>query len=157
MTRASLAQALPFENASIDVILSNQVIEHLAGTDLFMSEIRRLLRPGGYAVVSTNNLASLHNILALMLGWQPWASHVSDQITGLGNPISPLGRQPGVSGATHLRIFTGRALADLARHHGLRVELQRSAGFYPLAPWAARVANRLLPLWGAYLVQRYAL
>jgi SAM-dependent methyltransferase len=157
VTQANLAEPLPFEDASVDVIHSNQVIEHLAGTDLFMSEIRRLLRPGGYAIVSTNNLASLHNILALMLGWQPWTSHVSDEITGLGNPVGPHGSQEASAGATHLRIFTGRALADLARHHGLRVELQRTSGFYPLAPWAARVANRVFPLWGAYLVQRYAI
>jgi len=157
VTRASLAEVLPFEDASIDVIHSNQVIEHLAGTDLFMREICRLLRPGGYAIVSTNNLSSLHNIFALLLGWQPWANHVSDENVSLGNPIRPLGHLEPVAGRAHLRIFTGRALADLARHHGLRVELQRTVGFYPLPHWAAPVATRLLPLWGAYLVQRYAL
>ncbi len=156
VARASLAEALPYADASVDVIHANQVIEHLAGTDLFMREIRRLLRPGGYAVVSTNNLSSLHNLGALALGWQPWTNHVSDDNPGLGNPFLPLGRHEGAPGQSHLRVFTGRALADLARHHGLRVEVARSAGFYPLPPWAARIANRLMPLWGAYLVQRYA-
>jgi hypothetical protein len=56
----------------------------------------------------------------------------------------------------HLRVFTGRALAELAQLHGLRVELARTAGFYPLPPRAAKVATRVAPRWGAFLVQRYA-
>src|SRR4051812_12803199 len=56
---ADLAAPLTvYEDESFDVIHSNQVIEHLRDTDCFMQEIRRLLRPGGYALVSTNNLSS---------------------------------------------------------------------------------------------------
>jgi SAM-dependent methyltransferase len=157
VARVNLASPLPFEDASFDVIHSNQVIEHIAGTDLFMREIQRLLRPGGYAVVSTNNLSSLHNIFSLLLGWQPMTNHVSDEMVGLGNPVNPFRGQQAGPGDMHLRIFTGRGLADLARYHGLRVDLQRTVGFYPLPPRAARFATWLLPVWGAYLVQRYVL
>jgi SAM-dependent methyltransferase len=153
--RADLADPLPFEDGSIDVVHSNQVIEHLPGTDQFMREIRRVLAPGGYAVVSTNNLASLHNIGSLVAGYQPAPCHVSDEQIGIGNPINAYGGAPGAAGQMHLRIFTGRALAELAQLHGLRVELQRTAGFYPLPPRAAEVATRLAPRWGAFLVQRY--
>jgi SAM-dependent methyltransferase len=154
--RADLSAALPFDDASIDVVHSNQVIEHLRTTDHFMREIRRVLRPGGYAVVSTNNLASLHNLVSLALGWQPPPCHVSDELIGLGNPLNAHGGDPGAAGQMHLRIFTGRALAELAELHGLRVELGRTAGFYPLPPRAAAVATRVAPRWGAFLVQRYA-
>ena len=43
-------------------------IEHLSETDRFIKEIYRILKPGGYAVISTPNLASLHNILSLSFG-----------------------------------------------------------------------------------------
>jgi SAM-dependent methyltransferase len=154
--RADLGEPLPFADGSIDVIHSNQVIEHLPNTDLFMREIRRVLAPGGYAVVSTNNLASLHNVVSLIAGYQPPPCHVSDEQVGVGNPLNAYGGAPGAAGQMHLRVFTGRALAELAELHGLRVELARTAGFYPLPPRAAEVATRVASRWGAFLVQRYA-
>lgn len=40
--------AIPFADASFDVVISNQVFEHVADIDRALSEIRRVLRPGGY-------------------------------------------------------------------------------------------------------------
>src|SRR5512132_943475 len=37
---ADLEQGLPFEDVRFDVVHANQVIEHLRGTDVFLSEIR---------------------------------------------------------------------------------------------------------------------
>ena len=153
--RADLGERLPFDDATIDVVHSNQVIEHLPGTDVFMREIRRILRPGGYAVVSTNNLASLHNIVSLLAGYQPPPCHVWDERVGVGNPLNAHAGDPGAAGQMHLRIFTGRALAELAELHGLSVQLARTAGFYPLPPRPAALATRVAPRWGAFLVQRY--
>jgi SAM-dependent methyltransferase len=149
-----LRERLPYADASFDVIHSNQVIEHLPGTDNFMREIRRLLRPGGYALVSTNNLSSWHNILSLVLGYQPPPCHVSDEVL-TGNPINFADGNPGAAGQMHLRIFTSRALAHLARFHGLDIDVARTAGYYPLPPWLARHAAQLDPRHGAFLVQRY--
>ena len=152
---ADAATRLPFDDGTFDVVHTNQVIEHVAGTDAFMAEIKRVLRPDGYAIISTNNLASLHNILALVAGWQPMPAHVSDVQVGLGNPFNPYRGDPGASGQMHLRLFTGRALRELAALHGLVADAERTAGFYPLPPAAAAIATRLLPRWGAFLVQRY--
>jgi SAM-dependent methyltransferase len=153
--RADLGAQLPFADGSIDVVHSNQVIEHLPGTDHFMREIRRVLAPGGFAVVSTNNLSSLHNIVCLVAGYQPPPCHVSDVQVGIGNPVNVHRGLESEAGQTHLRVFTGRALAELAALHGLRVEAARTAGFYPLPPRAAEVATRVASRWGAFLVQRY--
>ena len=155
VAEADLGERLPYDDGAFDVVHSNQVIEHLPFTDHFLKEIRRLLAPGGYAVVSTNNLASWHNVASLVLGWQPMPSHVSDEVI-IGNPANFVEGAPGARGQNHLRVFTGRALAGLAAHHGLRVELARTAGYYPLGRRAARVMNRLDPLHGAFLVQRYS-
>jgi methionine biosynthesis protein MetW len=151
---ADLNARLPFDDASFDVIHSNQVIEHLANTDNFLREIRRLLKPDGYAVVSTNNLASWHNVVSLVMGWQPPPCHPSDELI-VGNPAGVMEGATGARGQMHLRIFTGRALAGVARHHGLRADVVRTAGYYPLPVRAARILTRLDPRHGAFLVQRY--
>ena len=65
-----LNEEFPFEDDFFDVIHSNQTIEHLYDTTNFIKEIKRTLKPGGYAIVSTENASSWHNIFALMLGWQ---------------------------------------------------------------------------------------
>jgi SAM-dependent methyltransferase len=152
--QTTLENRLPWDDASFDAIHSNQVIEHVPFTDHFLREIRRLLRPGGYAVVSTNNLASWHNVFSLVLGWQPAPNHVSDEII-VGNPANYVEGAPGAVGQNHLRVFTGRALAALAAFHGLKVELARTAGYYPLFERGSRIMNRIDPLHGAFIVQRY--
>lgn len=44
---------LPFENDSFDIVVSNQVIEHLPYQDIHINEIYRVLRKGGIAYVAT--------------------------------------------------------------------------------------------------------
>jgi SAM-dependent methyltransferase len=152
--QADLAQRLPFDDGSIDVVHSNQVIEHLSFTDHFLREIRRILRPDGYAVLSTNNLASWHNVVSLVVGWQPPPCHPSDEVI-TGNPANFVDGAVGAVGQMHLRIFTARALASVAAHHGLRLDADRAGGYYPLPLAASRVAARLDRRHAAFLVQRY--
>jgi SAM-dependent methyltransferase len=40
----------PYEAGAFDVIVSNQVLEHVADADLFFAELARLLAPGGVSV-----------------------------------------------------------------------------------------------------------
>jgi 2-polyprenyl-3-methyl-5-hydroxy-6-metoxy-1,4-benzoquinol methylase len=70
------------------------MIEHLRDTDGFMIELQRVLKPGGIAVISTNNLASWHNIVALMLGAQPFPADVSSNFA-IGKLFGPF---PGDAG-----------------------------------------------------------
>jgi SAM-dependent methyltransferase len=154
VVEADVTQTLPFEDASVDVVHSNQVIEHLADTDRFLREIRRIVRPDGYAVISTNNLSSWHNVVSLALGWQPPVSHVSDEVV-VGNPFDFMEGDLGSPVHMHLRLFTERALAELAAYHGLRPDLLRTVGYYPLPVRPARLAAKLDRRHAAYLVQRY--
>lgn len=43
-------ERIPFEDASFDVVLSNQVFEHVPNLDAALSEISRVLKPGGVAL-----------------------------------------------------------------------------------------------------------
>ncbi|MFN8149156.1 MAG: methyltransferase domain-containing protein [Candidatus Nanopelagicales bacterium] len=53
-SRANLA-ALPVADASADLLVCLQVVEHLWDLAAFLRDCRRVLRPGGVAVVSTPN------------------------------------------------------------------------------------------------------
>lgn len=145
VSQADLNERLPYEDESFDVVVSNQVIEHLADTDTFVAEIGRVLRPGGYAVTSTENLASWHNIGALLLGWQPFSlTNVSRVRKGLGNPLAIHRDEGGLTLETwqHLRVFGYRGLRELFEAHGLAVQEVRGAGYYPLPRRMARLDPR---------------
>jgi SAM-dependent methyltransferase len=147
-----LDDGIPFPSESFDVVHANQVLEHVRRTDVFMREVRRVLRPDGIACVSTNNLASWHNVVSLGLGMQPMPMHVSDEII-VGNPLNPEHRWGHRdAGRTHLRLFTARALTELADFHGLALERLEAVGYYPLPPRIARVAARIDSLHAAFLV-----
>jgi ubiquinone/menaquinone biosynthesis C-methylase UbiE len=49
------ATALPFEDASFDLVVAFEVIEHLENWAELLTEARRVLAPGGQLVVSTPN------------------------------------------------------------------------------------------------------
>lgn len=148
---ADLDEGLPFADGEFDTVHANQVVEHVRRTDRFLSEIRRVLAPGGIACLSTNNLSSWHNVGSLVLGFQPTPAHVSDEVI-VGNPLDPLrGRMHEDLGRTHLRLFTGRALTELCTYHGLDRVLLRTVGYYPLPPVLGRAASRADPLHGAFL------
>jgi SAM-dependent methyltransferase len=151
IVEADLDQGLPFEDRAFETVHANQVIEHVRDTDLFLREIRRVLTDDGLACISTNNLASWHNVLSLAAGWQPPPMHVSDEVI-VGNPLNPGQGRPHDAGRSHLRLFTGRALRELCARHGLEPIVLRTAGYYPLPPRLARLALRVDGTHGAFLI-----
>jgi SAM-dependent methyltransferase len=149
---ADLDDGLPFPSETFDLVHANQVLEHVRRTDLFLREIRRVVRPNGLACISTNNLSSWHNIVSLALGLQPMPMHVSDEVI-VGNPLNPEHRwNHRDRGRTHLRLFTARALSELAAYHGLEVQRLETVGYYPLPPLLARLAARVDPIHSAFLI-----
>ncbi len=74
----------PFAAATFDVIYCGEVIEHLFNPDHLLREIYRVLQPGGSAIITTPNLAGWPNRLALLLGYQPFATAVSPENKGAG-------------------------------------------------------------------------
>jgi methionine biosynthesis protein MetW len=142
----------PWEAGTFDVVHANQVIEHVACTDHFLREMRRVLRPDGYAIVCTNNLASWHNVASLIVGAQPTPCQVSDEAV-VGVPVSEWEGRRG-SGHAHLRIFTGKALSALSEYHGLQTERALGVGYYPVPTRIARPLARWDPRHAAFLLHR---
>lgn len=150
-----LNEGLDFPSGSFDVVLGNQVLEHLIETDLFVKEVLRVLKPGGYTIQSTNNLASWHNIMALVLGMQPMPCHSSNEVRQLGNRLSPQhhSRYPH-RGRVHWRVFAFVALHDLFEYHGFESVSIRSAGYYPFPPRLAALMAKIDKRHSAYLILR---
>lgn len=53
------AEALPLPDATVDVVVFSEVIEHLIRPELAVWEIARVLRPGGVLVLTTNNASEV--------------------------------------------------------------------------------------------------
>lgn len=51
--------SLPLDDNTIDLVLFQEVIEHLYNSDLIMAEIGRVLKPNGLLILSTPNLSSI--------------------------------------------------------------------------------------------------
>ncbi len=51
---------LPFKNASVDTVITNQVIEHVKRPEVFMQEIARVMKPGAALVLTAPQLWCLH-------------------------------------------------------------------------------------------------
>jgi SAM-dependent methyltransferase len=144
---------LPYEDERFDVVHSNQVIEHLTSTDLFLKEIRRVLKPDGYAILSTNNLAAWHNVVMLALGMQPLPCHISDEFAA-GNPFDPYQRSERPTGSSHLRVFAYRGFRHLLERHGYALDRYLTSGYYPFPPAVADRLCKIDRMHGAFLIAR---
>jgi SAM-dependent methyltransferase len=153
----------PFEDNKFDVVFSSQVIEHLHNARLFAEEAYRVLKPGGTAIVASENLCSLLNCIALNLGYTPFSLM---QLCGryLGNPLglhsNELIGEPlpidhpsfaGVSG--HVRVLTVRQAKELFTLAGFETEA-RSISILPLPDSLSQLLERITVNRGHYLIIR---
>lgn len=116
-----------------DVVSANQVVEHVHDSDNFLSEIYRILKPDGYAIISTENASSWCNIFASIFGWQIFSlTNFSDKKQGIGNPLA-LHRNSGsgLGYGNHVRIYNIRGLKEYFDTFGFKVEEIKGAGYFP--------------------------
>jgi SAM-dependent methyltransferase len=124
---ADLNEAFPFDDATFDVAMGIEILEHLENPRVFLRELARILRPGGTAVVSTPNLTSLlSRILFAACGqWDLFFNHP----WRLRDPYSAL-----VHG--HITPVPKWLLEHHARDAGFEVEEHRySSSYLPGVPW----------------------
>jgi SAM-dependent methyltransferase len=135
---ADLNQGLPFRDREIDIAISNQVIEHIQDLDRYVSELFRVIKTDGTVIISTENLSSWHNVLSLVLGFQPFSltniSFRNGSGYSIGNPLSPHRRTRSRYPATfmHTRVLAPLGLIELFQEYGFRIDNIRGAGYYPL-------------------------
>jgi 2-polyprenyl-3-methyl-5-hydroxy-6-metoxy-1,4-benzoquinol methylase len=99
------------DDASFDAVWAGEVIEHVADTAAWLSEVRRVLRSGGSLIASTPAHAPL-TLARLALSRRAFAEH-----------FDPLG--------DHLRFYDRRTLTRLLTEFGFEQVDVQSAGGLP--------------------------
>jgi len=109
--------SIPLPSESIDLVTALEVIEHLFNPDHILREVYRVLRKDGYFLITTPNLASWINRIAMLFGYQPYNAEVSTEIlAGVPWKAYSFTKPSG-----HIRPFTLRALKELLHHHGFKI------------------------------------
>lgn len=96
--------ALPFEDCRFDLVWASEVVEHVADTSRWLSEVRRVLAPGGRLLLTTPS----HGRVRVSLG-------------GVERFSEPLG--------DHLHLYTRRSLRSLLGEFGFdQIQVRTAAG-----------------------------
>jgi SAM-dependent methyltransferase len=118
-------EIIPTQAGFFDLVIANQIIEHSKEIFWIFSEISRVLKKGGRAIIGVPNLASFHNRVILLFGEQPTS-------------IELLG--------PHVRGFTKPSLTRfMTCDNYFRVLAVKGANFYPFPPTMSKVLSKLFP------------
>lgn len=93
------------KSSLFDIVISNEVIEHLIDPRYYLKEIFRILKPSGYLVITTPNAFNIMRRLAFLLG------HHHD-------PSMDPSR---ISFAEHIRAFSFNMLERMLKKEGFKV------------------------------------
>lgn len=161
--RADASRDWPLASECADVVTAMDVLEHLVDPAKAIAEAFRVLKPAGYLVVATPNLASWHNWFALLIGQQPFSGpNVTSMLDGDVAVVRQLHRRaydledscetvpteaPELH--RHIVVLTLRALLGALRRANFTVEFARGYGYYPFGGWLASGLARLDP-WHAH-------
>jgi 2-polyprenyl-3-methyl-5-hydroxy-6-metoxy-1,4-benzoquinol methylase len=95
---------LPFADASFDVVLCGDLVEHLRDPEAFLVRARPLLRPDGRLVLTTPNVANWSMRLGLLAGrWRYTERGILDR--------------------THAHLFTRKTLVETIERAGYRLDV----------------------------------
>lgn len=147
-----LNQKWPLKDSSIDYITATEVIEHLIDLDNFFAESKRVLRKGGKIIISTENLAAYHNIIALLFGNQPYTGPYLSKVYPIGH--RPCGKyyQKELPMNPHISVMTAKALKQLLIAYGFKLEGMSPVGFYPFPPPLFKLLAQLDKNHASYIV-----
>lgn len=83
---------MPFEDASFDVVISTEVLEHVPDPDLYLMEVKRVLKPGGMFFFTVPFLMSLHEVPHDYYRYTPFAlEKIFGRVGFIEVSIKPMG------------------------------------------------------------------
>lgn len=134
---ADITLGLPYSKNTFGCVVLGEVIEHVPHPDFVLREIFRVLKPGGYLVISTPNLVSWANRLMVLLGIQPFYTETSSE-KKFGRMFNFLGQGHKTEG--HLKIFTSRSLYEILNYCKFKVISCFGVMFF--FPWPISLIDR---------------
>ncbi len=105
-----VGDGLEYEDCRFDLIICADVLEHIVGVWTALSEMRRVLRPGGRVLITTPNVAALRRRFQLLFGRFPSTS-AADEGFALRHPSELLD-------GGHVHYFTFRMLQRALERSG---------------------------------------
>ncbi|MDD5348039.1 MAG: methyltransferase domain-containing protein [Candidatus Omnitrophica bacterium] len=130
-------EPFPLAEGSVDLVIANQIIEHTKEIFWVFSEISRVLKRGGHAIVGVPNMASLHNRILFLFGIQPTCLEL----------LGP-----------HVRGVTYRDFKKFVETGGFFVVKElKGSNFYPFPPGVSKLLSRVFPALSAslfFLIER---
>ncbi len=114
---------LPFRPNTFGAVIASEVLEHLVNPDNFVREIHRVIRTDGIFVLTTPNLASWYNRLALLAGLQPVMTETGTEWNVGWGSLRPRTRPVG-----HLRLFTLKSLLEFLELHHFELAMVNGMG-----------------------------
>lgn len=138
----NLEEGIPFAAKEFDMIYAGEVIEHLFNPDLFLSEAFRVLKEGGYLVLSTPNFNSWINRLLFLFGYQPLFVECSTKSSLYGYGfMKRFKKQDWPVG--HVRLFNRMSLTDALNDNGFKV-LAFKGSVFEFMPSPLKLVDKLV-------------
>ena len=128
----------PYADGHFSTVLCCELIEHLPSDPMHMlSEINRVLKPGGALVLTTPNIASIRAVSAILQGFHPM--------------LFPAYIRPNPEGETearHNREYSPREIKDLLENSGFEVAALETGPFRELPTpehaWVEHLLDRYI-------------
>jgi SAM-dependent methyltransferase len=118
----------PYQDGSLDAVIFSEILEHLVlSADRPLAEIHRVLRPGGYVIVTTPNAARLGSLILLFKGRNIYDGY---------SPHGVYGR--------HNREYTLPEVVAALERRGFEIADKRLRNIYP-HPLKTRLLQALRP------------
>ena len=141
VVKAVLGETLPFEDASFDLALCQEGIEHIGNQNQVFDEFSRVLRMGGHLLVTTPNYSNLRARLSYLLTESElygklmppnlhdsiWLSEANDERIYFGHVF--------LTGIQRLLLFARLSGFELVQHHPTRVNYSALMVFLFLYPF----------------------